>query len=50
MTVDFRAPGKTTVDPVGAMVSRARAAGVDPTDKAAMTMFLKREFGIDLDD
>jgi hypothetical protein len=42
--IDFKSPGKAPeVDPMVKLINDAKDAGIDPTDKAAMTEFLMGE-------
>ena len=38
--IDFKAPGRTQVDPKTAMINQAKADGVDMTDKAALNAWV----------
>jgi len=43
ITVDFKAPGRTQVDPMTALTLEAKAAGVDVTDKAAFAAWITKK-------
>lgn len=43
VVIDFKAPGKTAVDPKQALIASAKAAGVDVTDVKALMAYIEAE-------
>jgi len=41
--VDFKAPGRTTIDPKQQLIAEAKAAGVDVTNVKALMSFIEKQ-------